>query len=180
MPPVAAGSPLARCTRTAWWCRFRAALPPRPAAQRCGAVELGAAVEPGLTADPFGAVQLVDPRLGVEQTLDAQLLVQEIEPCRAADLPAGISVTHEHIARPDRDLVRRDHSVAIEVAERVGALPPPVDGVALHLAGGGPDDRWDAAHVRDEVGVFAEVERHVPAERRALDHPGVDQPLESP
>src|SRR5205809_147582 len=147
--------------------------------QRSGRVELRAAVEPRLATDPLGAVQLVEARLGVEQALDADLLVQQIEPGCAGDLPTWIGVTHEHHIRPDRYFVRRDDPVAVGVAEGVGALPPAVDGVTLHLAGSGPDDWWDAAHVGDEIGVVAEIGGDVPAELRAVDHAGTNQALES-
>src|SRR5207249_1426091 len=147
--------------------------------QRGGAIELRLAVEPRLATDPLGAVQLVETRLGVEQTLDPDLLVQQVESRRAGDLPPGVGVAHEHHVRSDRDLVRREYPVAVGVAEGVGALPPAVDGVTLHLAGSGPDDWWDAAHVGDEIGVVAEIGGDVPAELRAVDHAGADQALES-
>src|SRR6267143_2835378 len=88
-----------------------------------------AAVVARLTADAVGSVELVKAALMVEQTDNAQSLVEQVEPGGVRHFPARIRVPHEHGGVPDRDLVSRDDPVSIEILVRVRPLPPPVHGV---------------------------------------------------
>src|SRR6266478_8596839 len=137
--------------------------------QGCLRVHQALAVEARLAADPLGAVELVVAALVVEQPLDPQPLVEQVESWDIDRFPARVRIPHEHRTILYRDLVGGDDAVTVRVVERIGPLPPPVDRIPLYLTRRGADDRWQAAHIRDEVGVVGGVDGQIEAEGRLVD-----------